>query len=107
MVGHDVGDGSTSDKGGIQGRFTSDTTSARQAANIGIYKNVQREIINHMSFRHPNIVRFKEVILMPAYLAIVMKYTSGGELFEWICIAGQFPKDERNIEYPRALLIDQ
>ncbi|GJX58658.1 seed maturation protein [Tanacetum coccineum] len=28
--------GSTSVKGGIQGRFASDTTSARQAANIGV-----------------------------------------------------------------------
>nr|GEV54992.1 protein kinase superfamily protein [Tanacetum cinerariifolium] len=79
MVGHDVGDGSTSVKGGIQGRFASDTTSARQAANIG-------------------------VILMPTHLAIVIEYASRGELFERICITGQFPKDERNIEYLRALL---
>ncbi|KAJ0834458.1 putative protein kinase CAMK-OST1L family [Helianthus annuus] len=39
-----------------------------------IDENVQREIINHRSLRHPNIVRFKEVILTPTHLAIVMEY---------------------------------
>ncbi|KAF3435349.1 hypothetical protein FNV43_RR22438 [Rhamnella rubrinervis] len=39
--------------------------------------NVKREIINHRSLRHPNIVRFKEVILTPTHLAIVMEYASG------------------------------
>lgn len=28
---------------------------------LQIDENVQREIINHRSLRHPNIVRFKEV----------------------------------------------
>ncbi|KAK2657405.1 hypothetical protein Ddye_010457 [Dipteronia dyeriana] len=56
--------------------------------------NVRREIINHRSLRHPNIVRFKEVILTPTHLAIVMEYASGGELFERICNAGRFSEDE-------------
>ncbi|KAK3024537.1 hypothetical protein RJ639_043729 [Escallonia herrerae] len=59
-----------------------------------IEENVQREIINHRSLRHPNIVRFKEVILTPTHLAIVMEYASGGELFERICNAGRFSEDE-------------
>nr|KYP49833.1 Serine/threonine-protein kinase SRK2E [Cajanus cajan] len=59
-----------------------------------IDENVQREIINHRSLRHPNIVRFKEVILTPSHLAIVMEYASGGELFERICNAGRFSEDE-------------
>ncbi|XP_076957538.1 serine/threonine-protein kinase SRK2E-like isoform X2 [Bidens hawaiensis] len=59
-----------------------------------IDENVQREIINHRSLRHPNIVRFKEVLLTPTHLAIVMEYASGGELFERICNAGRFPEDE-------------
>nr|KJB48514.1 hypothetical protein B456_008G073200 [Gossypium raimondii] len=59
-----------------------------------IDENVQREIINHRSLRHPNIVRFKEVILTPTHLAIVMEYASGGELFERICAAGRFNEDE-------------
>ncbi|KAL6209711.1 hypothetical protein ACLB2K_020651 [Fragaria x ananassa] len=53
-----------------------------------------KEIINHRSLRHPNIVRFKEVILTPTHLAIVMEYASGGELFERICNAGRFSEDE-------------
>ncbi|XP_040999218.1 serine/threonine-protein kinase SAPK10-like isoform X1 [Juglans microcarpa x Juglans regia] len=59
-----------------------------------IDENVKREIINHRSLRHPNIVRFKEVILTPTHLAIVMEYASGGEVFERICSAGRFSEDE-------------
>ncbi|CAL0312790.1 hypothetical protein TanjilG_06166 [Lupinus angustifolius] len=59
-----------------------------------IDENVKREIINHRSLRHPNIVRFKEVILTPTHLAIVMEYASGGELFERISAAGRFTEDE-------------
>ncbi|CAM8914080.1 unnamed protein product [Rhodiola kirilowii] len=54
-----------------------------------IDENVKREIINHRSLRHPNIV-----ILTPTHLAIVMEYASGGELFERICNAGRFSEDE-------------
>ncbi|CAN1278367.1 Serine/threonine-protein kinase SRK2E [Linum perenne] len=59
-----------------------------------IERGDKREIINHRSLRHPNIVRFKEVILTPTHLAIVMEYASGGELFERICNAGRFSEDE-------------
>lgn len=59
-----------------------------------IDENVQREIINHRSLRHPNIVQFKEVVLTPTHLAIVMEYAAGGELFERICNAGRFNEDE-------------
>lgn len=59
-----------------------------------IDENVQREIINHRSLRHPNIVRFKEVILTPTHLAIVMEYAAGGELFERIRNATRFSEDE-------------
>ncbi|KAF8405823.1 hypothetical protein HHK36_007900 [Tetracentron sinense] len=65
-----------------------------------IDENVAREIINHRSLRHPNIIRFKEasifflVVLTPTHLAIVMEYAAGGELFERICKAGRFSEDE-------------
>lgn len=59
-----------------------------------IDQNVTREIINHRMLRHPNIVRFKEVVLTPTHLAIVMEYAAGGELFERICNAGRFSEDE-------------
>ncbi|XP_027334024.1 serine/threonine-protein kinase SAPK3-like isoform X2 [Abrus precatorius] len=59
-----------------------------------IDENVQREIINHRSLRHPNIIRFKEVLLTPTHLAIVLEFASGGELFERICNAGRFSEDE-------------
>ncbi|CAN1834738.1 Serine/threonine-protein kinase SAPK3 [Linum perenne] len=59
-----------------------------------IDEHVRREIINHRSLTHPNIVRFKEVLLTPTHLAIVMEYAAGGELFERICSAGRFSEDE-------------
>ncbi|KAH7851764.1 hypothetical protein Vadar_016269 [Vaccinium darrowii] len=59
-----------------------------------IDEHVQREIMNHRSLKHPNIVRFKEVLLTPTHLGIVMEYAAGGELFEKICNAGRFSEDE-------------
>jgi len=59
-----------------------------------IDENVAREIVNHRSLRHPNIIRFKEVVLTPTHLAIVMEFAAGGELFERICSAGRFSEDE-------------
>uniref|UniRef100_A0A0D9WBJ4 non-specific serine/threonine protein kinase n=1 Tax=Leersia perrieri TaxID=77586 RepID=A0A0D9WBJ4_9ORYZ len=59
-----------------------------------IDENVFREIVNHRSLRHPNIIRFREVVLTPTHLAIVMEYAAGGELFERICEAGRFHEDE-------------
>ncbi|PPD89408.1 serine/threonine-protein kinase SAPK2 isoform X3 [Gossypium raimondii] len=59
-----------------------------------IDEHVQREIMNHRSLKHPNIIKFKEVLLTPTHLAIVMEYAAGGELFERICNAGRFGEDE-------------
>ncbi|TYH42279.1 hypothetical protein ES332_D11G053600v1 [Gossypium tomentosum] len=68
-----------------------------------IDENVRREIINHRSLRHPNIVRFKEVILTPTHLAIVMEYASGGEFFGRICAAGRFNEDEARFFFQQLL----
>uniref|UniRef100_M1BBR8 Serine/threonine-protein kinase SAPK1 n=1 Tax=Solanum tuberosum TaxID=4113 RepID=M1BBR8_SOLTU len=62
-----------------------------------IDEHVQREIMNHRSLKHPNIIRFKEVFLTPTHLAIVMEYAAGGELFERICNAGRFSEDESSV----------
>ncbi|KAF5458197.1 hypothetical protein F2P56_022250 [Juglans regia] len=59
-----------------------------------IDEHVQREIVNHRSLKHPNIIRFKEVLLTPSHLALVMEYAAGGELFQRICNAGRFSEDE-------------
>ncbi|XP_027348446.1 serine/threonine-protein kinase SAPK7-like [Abrus precatorius] len=50
-----------------------------------IDERVTREIINHRSLCHPNIIRFKEVALTPIHLAIVMEHAAGGELFHRVC----------------------
>ncbi|KAM0010941.1 putative protein kinase CAMK-OST1L family [Helianthus debilis subsp. tardiflorus] len=59
-----------------------------------IDEHAEREILNHRSLRHPNIIRFKEVLLTPTHLAIVMEYAAGGELFQRICNAGRFSENE-------------
>ncbi|XP_071693151.1 serine/threonine-protein kinase SAPK2-like isoform X2 [Rutidosis leptorrhynchoides] len=59
-----------------------------------IDEHVEREILNHRSLKHPNIIQFKEVLLTETHLAIVMEYANGGELFERICTAGRFSEDE-------------
>ncbi|KAK7306107.1 hypothetical protein VNO77_44027 [Canavalia gladiata] len=61
---------------------------------LKIDEHVKREIINHRSLKHPNIIRFKEVLCTPTHLAIVMEYAAGGELFERICNAGRFCENE-------------
>nr|XP_043638636.1 serine/threonine-protein kinase SAPK3-like [Erigeron canadensis] len=68
-----------------------------------IDENVQREIINHRSLRHPNIVRFKEVSLTRSHLAIVMEYAAGGELFSKITSAGRFSEDEARFFFQQLL----
>ncbi|XP_059432038.1 serine/threonine-protein kinase SAPK1 isoform X2 [Corylus avellana] len=60
-----------------------------------IDEHVRREIVNHRSLKHPNIIRFKEVLLTPTHLAIVMEYAAEGELFGRICNAGRFSEDEQ------------
>ncbi|XP_038683118.1 serine/threonine-protein kinase SAPK6-like isoform X2 [Tripterygium wilfordii] len=62
---------------------------------LQIDENVAMEIINHRLLRHPNIIRFKEAILTPTHLAIVMKYAPGGELFVRIYNADRFSEDEQ------------
>uniref|UniRef100_I1PVX0 Protein kinase domain-containing protein n=1 Tax=Oryza glaberrima TaxID=4538 RepID=I1PVX0_ORYGL len=62
--------------------------------NHRINKSAYREIINHRSLRHPNIIQFIEAILTHTHLAIVMEYASGGELFDRIVDLERFSEDE-------------
>lgn len=55
---------------------------------------MERELINHRSLLHPNIIRFKEVFVTSTHLGIVMEYAAGGELFDRIVKAGRFSEDE-------------
>ncbi|KAI4325973.1 hypothetical protein MLD38_031331 [Melastoma candidum] len=68
-----------------------------------IDQHVQREIMNHRSLKHPNIIRFKEVLLTPTHLAIVMEYAAGGELFARICNSGRFSEDEARFFYQQLI----
>ncbi|KAL6184704.1 hypothetical protein ACLB2K_046104 [Fragaria x ananassa] len=77
---------------------------------IKIDENVQREIMNHRSLKHPNIVQFKEILLTPTHLAIVMEYAAGGELYDRIVKATRFSENEqichRDLKLENTLLDD-
>ncbi len=47
-----------------------------------LFRNGERELINHKTLLHPNIIRFKEVFVTSTHLGIVMEYAAGGELFD-------------------------
>jgi serine/threonine-protein kinase SRK2 len=47
-----------------------------------INKHLVRELHNHSKLRHPNVVQFREVILTPTHVGLVMEYASGGDLFK-------------------------
>ena len=57
-------------------------------------KYVERELMNHSDLLHPHIIQFKEVFLTPDYLAIVMEYAAGGDMFQHVKRRGGLSEDE-------------
>ena len=55
-----------------------------------ITEHVRREIVNHRNLSHPNIVKFKEVLVTPTHLAVAMEAIGGGELFSYVQQQGKF-----------------
>jgi len=68
-----------------------------------IDKNVEREILNHRSLYHPNIIRFMEVYLTKEHLAIVMEYAEGGELFDRIAKCGRFSEGDARFYFQQLI----
>ena len=56
--------------------------------------NVEREVLNHKTLVHPNIVQFREVFLTDTHLGVALEYAAGGELFEAVAKAGKLPEIE-------------
>ncbi|KAK9829253.1 hypothetical protein WJX72_004786 [[Myrmecia] bisecta] len=57
-----------------------------------ISKYVQREIVNHKRLIHPHIIELREVFLLPEYLAIVMEYAPGGDMFNLVVTRRGLPE---------------
>lgn len=49
-----------------------------------VNKYVEAEIVNHSLLRHPHVIQFKEVFLLPDYICIAMEYAVGGSLFHYV-----------------------
>lgn len=45
---------------------------------------LMREIMHHGSFWHPHVIALREVFMTPRYLAIVMEFAAGGDLFKYL-----------------------
>ena len=59
-----------------------------------ITEHVRREIVNHRNLSHPNIVKFKEVLVTPTHLAVAMEAIGGGELFSYVQQQGKFTESQ-------------
>ncbi|KAK1355053.1 hypothetical protein POM88_048309 [Heracleum sosnowskyi] len=78
----------------MRNKITKELVAVKFIQRDKINENVEREIINHRSLEHPNIVRFMEVLLTPADIVIVMEYAAGGELYDRIITAKRLGEDE-------------
>ena len=50
--------------------------------------------MNHRNLSHPNIVKFKEVLVTPTHLAVAMEAIGGGELFSYVQQQGKFTESQ-------------
>eukprot|EP01025_Chloroclados_australasicus_P045338 TRINITY_DN4959_c0_g1_i1.p1 TRINITY_DN4959_c0_g1~~TRINITY_DN4959_c0_g1_i1.p1 ORF type:complete len:397 (-),score=39.02 TRINITY_DN4959_c0_g1_i1:296-1438(-) len=53
-----------------------------------VTKNVEREVLNHSVLRHPHIILYHEVFLTEHYVAIVMEFAEGGDMFSFLKKSG-------------------
>lgn len=54
---------------------------------------VEREILNHRMLIHPHVIRFREVVVTPRSLCIVLDYATAGELFQYVKRLGRLSED--------------
>lgn len=57
-------------------------------------KHSHREIVNHQSLLHPHVVQLKEIMSVPPYLAIVMEFVPGGDMFQYVVSRRGLPESE-------------
>ena len=65
----------------VNSRYTLSVVMSLHCLQGKMTKNVERELLNHSMLIHPHVVRFEECFLTDKYLAIVMEYAAGGNLF--------------------------
>jgi serine/threonine protein kinase len=57
-------------------------------------KHSHREILNHQQLLHPHVVQLRDVLCVPPYLALVMEYVPGGDMFQYVVSRRGLPEAE-------------
>lgn len=73
-------------------------------SNDSDVKHSHREIMNHQSLLHPHVVQLKEVMCVPPYLAIVMEYVPGGDMFQYVVSRRGLPEAEARWFFQQLIL---
>ena len=60
--------------------------------------------MNHQSLLHPHVVQLKEVMCVPPYLAIVMEYVPGGDMFQYVVSRRGLPESEARWFFQQLIL---
>lgn len=84
--------------------FLSSFLSFFRCSSDSDVKHSHREIMNHQSLLHPHVVQLKEVMSVPPYLAIVMEYVSGGDMFQYVVQRRGLPEAEARWFFQQLIL---
>lgn len=60
--------------------------------------------MNHQSLLHPHVVQLKEVMCVSPYLAIVMEYVPGGDMFQYVVSRRGLPESEARWFFQQLIL---
>lgn len=78
----------------LQNRFTQELVAGKlipRGPQIDVA--VEREIVNHRMLLHDHVIRFREVVVTPRSLCIVLDYATAGELFQYVKRLGRLSED--------------
>ncbi|XP_017237179.1 serine/threonine-protein kinase SRK2G isoform X2 [Daucus carota subsp. sativus] len=78
----------------MRNKITKELVAVKFIERDKINEDIEREIINHRSLAHPNIVNLMEVLSTPTHIVIVMEYGAGGALYDRIITRKRFSEDE-------------
>ncbi|KFM24010.1 Serine/threonine-protein kinase SAPK2 [Auxenochlorella protothecoides] len=89
-----------------ESRDTRETVAIKfvEVTNESDRKHSHREIMNHQSLLHPHVVQLKEVMCVPPFLAIVMEFVPGGDMFQYVVSRRGLPEAEARWFFQQLIL---